>query len=1415
MISGFLFGDETEGKGSFGRLAGVIRQRYGNTFPDIDIDRVFPLEYLKECKEAQKNGQAIPRFDYSKVISDDDFIVVPYKCAGRTSLILVSKKDAGGQENPVGYEWKSQPVKDCRVTVLPVDYDLPEGWDKSAEIVAGSSVTAEDFAEFYEVSPRLDTEALNEERSEEKDIFDVPFDEILENSSPDTYNHTLRVRDIALRIAEELGVSPGLVKILGVAAYSHDVGNAEKFRPENKDALKAINEGLHTLANADRTEPVSRHLMEWLEKTAYKFVKDPEILARAKAAAEETGDTYPIWRLYISRAALGKNDLTPEEESVARNIFSHGAESLRVLEERGIRYPEEMGLIVASHHDYSHLEAVLIKKVAKREIAPEKADEIRLLNSILIVSDSFEQGNNYERMVVMKGKDHVEDFGATINGWIKTRFEKMEHIGEKRPLEALKSLLARKDPELLDIIRRSRGQDKLELTENDESFIAALASDIKPAVTKDVATRAAAVFSRFRVVPSYTLNASKDPNDPKEAVFREGLERFRSIFEMSDVKVPFAFEDQCRSEDEIDKIEKEGLFSADTRTLHLKILQAESEEKAKTLKAGRYELNLANRETAELISDENSVLYRIAERMNPEYVSVHLSASVEDRKFATKYASWESPVPGSPLIPRGELLKRFASNISTLRENLRNNGYKGQVLVESLDYHDSGAYEYITEPAFIKELLAIVNKGVPAGKDEIGLLVDCSHVVLAARNLALKRSGRHDPECDFMGFVSEIVNDETISLVKELHLVVPEYGDNDKEFNDTHLPFTATGKGLEDVKKVLEHIFKLRRENKITQPLIVNFESDVMTNSAEELVVLSDFLGELEKKWGEEDLVSRFSEKAERIQNYQSEYFDRLINSARASGDEEKAKDLIYRKQHIEAVIDHFKWLTSGEDKDLERYLDSMDPENKTVQGMTPDRNEYLSALVSLRDKYSSLDPVSRMELLSAVILHDYGYGYDPGIGHCEEGAMRVSDVMEECGMNSEFFGSLGIDEESFKNNVSQIIRHHDKLPDIGTDFLREDFPANNDPILSKQLLLVTCMDTAGKLVKKDGVEREDDGSYSFGRNNNLSAGVLGFLSDLSSDIASGISDDAFIRLRFAYGGMKRVFQMSRKGLMLDEADVDKMAVWAEKDKVFIDMWGNVIRNRVWPLFKLLKEQNRSGDYAERLFKLKKLLAYVAKVHLGEEPPRPLNLVIEGNISKDDTFKGPLLMLEKLFSMPEEEITLEAVRSELEDTRSKSVFGLDIILEGDAITIRQPVGEDSAADVKTISEKDSEAIKQKTQAAELYEIVAEIFNNRRAQTIKDAGDVVQALIDKGVAPEVFGNGVIGYDDPAASIVKKVTNIVNVARTYGVPEAMEETVNELEASVTRLIAEGIVTDLVSLAGRIPKDTKGKRAPFIYA
>ncbi len=1059
--------------------------------------------------------------------------------------------------------------------------------------------------------------------SAEKNILEMSDDEILSLMDPrygELRKHAKADLKFARAIAEELGYRDNeeFMNKLRVISLAHDIGGILGYKEH-----EAIESGLHALMK-DKG-------LEW------KGVAPDELLGKIKEKGIE---------------------LDPSEEIFIPAI-DHANNSIRALEKAGIFIPEDVRFIISRHMD----------EPSEDELK-SWPDETRALFAIFMLADVFECGNNFYKQ---KGDyyKHESKFEDPRDTLAFIRDKKM------RGRDSLKSYLEAAERSFSgEKFQKALAFSRTPLDQTSSPFVK---TDVE--ITRSLATRATRSFKKFNVIPSYTLNASKDPGDPKEAVFRHGLERFRSIFEMSEVKVPFAFEDQCRSEDEIDKIEKEDLFSADKRTLHLKILQAESAEKAKTLKAGRYEINLAAQETMELIANEKSVIYRITERMNPEYVSLHLSASVEDRKFATQDAPWESPVPGSVVIDRDELLRRFSENIIMFRNNLRKTGYKGQILVESLDYHDSGAYEHITEPSFIKELLYVVNKDFPKGNDQVGLLVDCAHIVLAARNLNFKKLGYHDPDHGFMGFVEDIVNGDTISLIKELHLVVPEYDGVDKEYQDTHLPFIAEGQGAEDVKKVLEHIFRLRRKYGVTQPLIVNFESNSMTDSAEELIALADLLEGIERRLAEDrENMKTILDLAEQEEGVPvaAMVFNHKTGE-KITGLRENLPDGV---GHEHGVVDHCEMVALKE-----AVRKGWDLTECTLYVTMENCYHCAKAVVNNfrpgRVVIGSMDPLIKGRGEAVIkhgkVFHEFVPDLDLRI--------RAEKIIRE------FYGEgpAALDVSSRVMNAG-------------------DFDhAVEDP----KGVLEACLD--GKVGPEDAMDLFDWAGYLYLKDNPV----------------------------FGTDGPMQIY--------LTNADISVKAI---DDKKSVD---NAVRHILY-----------------------------AKSRINP---------------KIDNFRFVLIGSEENCRKVAESVIKEAPAAGLDNIEGR----LYIMTDLDA----------SPVPAQDILKKDAGSDGLNTRATELYEIVAEVFNNRRARMVKDADDIIRDLAAEGVRGDEIGFEKIDKDAAAVVVAGQVRHVVGLAREYPLTGELDIKLSELEDSAARIIAENIITSLISLGRNMPKDHKGVREPFIYA
>lgn len=277
-----------------------------------------------------------------------------------------------------------------------------------------------------------------------KSVLDVLDDDIVQ--------HTHRVTALASILAAKLAekspeIDDHYRAVLRAAALAHDLGAQEKYDPQLQDALRRINAGIHKHSD-ERVEPTTICLFEWGLSKALKNKRIPrDELMSAFAIARQENDNYPMYRLYLKYVVLELapgEDLSNEEERVARNLFSHGRSSVEVLKRKGIEFPTEVGLLVEYHHDYNALDGRLKEMVAEGAMDQRNADMIRLLSTVIIVADVVEAGSNYKRRVEQKNAE-IEDLGSLMddfNGFIWKRFNRTERIPDKRAIEALKSLIS-------------------------------------------------------------------------------------------------------------------------------------------------------------------------------------------------------------------------------------------------------------------------------------------------------------------------------------------------------------------------------------------------------------------------------------------------------------------------------------------------------------------------------------------------------------------------------------------------------------------------------------------------------------------------------------------------------------------------------------------------------------------------------------------------------------------------------------------------------------------------------------------------------------------------------------------------------------------------------------------------------------
>lgn len=190
-------------------------------------------------------------------------------------------------------------------------------------------------------------------------------------------------------------------------------------------------------------------------------------------------------------------------------------------------------------------------------------------------------------------------------------------------------------------------------------------------------------------------------------------------------------------------------------------------------------LNLVSDETKEIISDENSDLYKAFDFLNPFVVSFHLGFS--SKLVGTEGIDSHNHAIGE-VLSEYEVFKSITESLRIILEMLRERGYKGKILIENLDHHLTGAYEYICEicePSFISKVAENTNCGV---------LLDLAHTIISAHSLGMA----------MIDFVEKI----GIDRIYEIHVNSPLY--KDERWYDIKDPFYFS----EEAKRVLEFVLE-------------------------------------------------------------------------------------------------------------------------------------------------------------------------------------------------------------------------------------------------------------------------------------------------------------------------------------------------------------------------------------------------------------------------------------------------------------------------------------------------------------------------------------------------------------------------------------------------------------------------------
>jgi len=364
-----------------------------------------------------------------------------------------------------------------------------------------------------------------------------------------------------------------------------------------------------------------------------------------------------------------------------------------------------------------------------------------------------------------------------------------------------------------------------------------------------------------------------------------------------------------------------------------------------------------------------------------------------------------------------------------------------------------------------------------------------------------------------------------------------------------------------------------------------------------------------------------------------------------------------YRMKHVRLAIDSFKKFLKGREGFDFLYKNIS---NQIVAKKTYDKEQYFQLLDELLMIYGKLNTKEKEALLIAVILHDNRLvsGVKP-MDHYRLSAEEVEPILKKYGVN----------DKQIISNIKDIVYFHGFSSDYGMQWLPSDMKglSSRSKGLRAQELIITCVDTLAKMTREE----------PYLPDNILSAQFLQELLDVFKT-SNLLEPEGFFKQRLLCAGMPRAFQISRAGLELDSKEFLYLENKFKNNSLEVtSIWSNNIRNKIFPLFLVIRKGNKGFDglaRAKKLYKVMTLFANVCNSYLksGKVGRKTiLSLDVEGEDFSDAFFEEILQNLENsgYFSMDTEGITEEEVMRELERTSWKSIFGLDLHFHEDTIIL--------------------------------------------------------------------------------------------------------------------------------------------------
>jgi hypothetical protein len=190
-------------------------------------------------------------------------------------------------------------------------------------------------------------------------------------------------------------------------------------------------------------------------------------------------------------------------------------------------------------------------------------------------------------------------------------------------------------------------------------------------------------------------------------------------------------------------------------------------------------LNLANPEVFRQLEQNNNDVYRVFEILQPMLCSFHGGFACEVLGVCDPDQHNEAR---SPVLPREEVLSRLIRSVRTAQDRLCTLGLAEpkNLLIENLDFRNTGAYDHVTEGPFLAELLAATGAS---------LLLDLAHLMITA----------HSRQIDTFTLLAETA--PSLENLREIHVCAPAVSGT--ELWDINRPFDESERCMELLREVL------------------------------------------------------------------------------------------------------------------------------------------------------------------------------------------------------------------------------------------------------------------------------------------------------------------------------------------------------------------------------------------------------------------------------------------------------------------------------------------------------------------------------------------------------------------------------------------------------------------------------------